>query len=290
MAQVPYTSFYLGPYAVYTSPTGMLGQVTGIPYLGGSLHQGDYCDLTEYEASQWNIQFGTNLHQGRYRLVAVSTRATAGAGYIAYGLPVGIAVPTSVGQVAISAAGTGSGTGTVLCASSTSGGTAATANVTVSGGIITSVQLVYPGAGFTSVPTFTLSEIAAAGITTSGTVLAQMAYSANVISSLDSSSLGTGADVRGIALCTPTTTQISAGAWIVIQELGFAPLLPHTASAVAAGSVAYMAAESSGPQVTVVAATLASTQPYVGVIGYTLDIANAGYLCRVELTLPVRQG
>ena len=69
MAQVPYTSFYLGPFGVYTSPTGMQSPITNQPYLGGSLHEGDYCDLQANEAAVWNIQYGISLHAGRYRLV-----------------------------------------------------------------------------------------------------------------------------------------------------------------------------------------------------------------------------
>ena len=44
---------------------------TGIPYLGGTLHEGDYCDLTADEAAQWNILYGANLYPGRYRMVRV---------------------------------------------------------------------------------------------------------------------------------------------------------------------------------------------------------------------------
>ena len=65
MAQVPFTSFYLGPFGVYTSPTGMASPTTGTPYLGGTLHSGDYCDLTDAEAAIWNVQFGAKLYPGR---------------------------------------------------------------------------------------------------------------------------------------------------------------------------------------------------------------------------------
>ena len=68
MAQVPFQALYNGPYAVYTSPTGMASPITGIPYLGGVLHEGDYVDLTRPEAAIWNVQYGNKLYPGRYRL------------------------------------------------------------------------------------------------------------------------------------------------------------------------------------------------------------------------------
>ena len=130
MAQVPYTSFYLGPYAIYTSPTGMLGQVSGIPYLGGTLHQGDYCDLSAAEAAAWNIQYGNNLYPGRYRLVRLSPNATY-SNLSKFGNPVGFGLGTTVAQAVVAAAGsgytitaTGASTGTVSISSSASGGTA----------------------------------------------------------------------------------------------------------------------------------------------------------------------
>lgn len=285
MPQTPALSYYLGPAAVYPSPTGMTDPITGIPYLGGTLHEGDYVDATISEISQWNVRFGISLNTGRYRLVRVSPNAVAA--NTGFGVPVGWALPTTVGQVALTAAGTGSGTGTVLCSSTTSGGTSATALVSVAAGVITGVQLVYAGANFTSVPTWGLTEITAAGITTSGMIVSQMAVSPNVISTIDSSANSL-YDPRGIMLCSLTSAQITAGAWVVIQEQGIAPLLPTTASAVAAGSVAYVSATAA--KVTVAAITPGTTPLYAGTLGYTLDIANANFLCRVDLALPVRQG
>jgi len=281
MPQTLAQSFYLGPFAVYTSDTGMQDPVTGIPYLGGTLHEGDYVDLTKSEAAQWNVRFGSNLNTGRYRFVRLSPTATYS--NIGFGKPVGYALPTTVGQVAITAAGTGSGTGSVLCASTTAGGTAATALVTVAAGVITGVQLVYPGANFTSVPTWALTEITTAGITTSGTIESQMAVSPNVISSFDSSSMQL-SSVRGVALTTITAAQVTANAWIVIQEEGIAPVLVTTATNTAAG--AQLAATTGA----VVTATTASTALPVGFMGYTMDVATSGQLLRAELQLPIRQG
>ena len=203
MAQVPYTSFYLGPFGVYTSPTGMQSPITNQPYLGGSLHEGDYCDLQANEAAVWNIKYGTSLNAGRYRLVHLSPLATST--YVKFGLPLGWGTPQSVGQVAITAAGTGSGSGTITCSSTASGGIAATASVVVSAGVIVGVQLLTPGSGFTSVPTWGLTELTAAGITSSGTIASQMAVSPNFVSSLDATSIGLN-NVRGMALCQPTAS------------------------------------------------------------------------------------
>ena len=287
MAQVPYTSFYLGPFGVYTSPTGMQSPITNQPYLGGSLHEGDYCDLQANEAAVWNIKYGTSLNAGRYRLVHLSPLATPT--YVKFGLPLGWGTPQSVGQVAITAAGTGSGSGTVTCSSTASGGIAATASVVVFAGVIVGVQLLTYGSGFTSVPTWGLTELTAAGITSNGTIASQMAVSPNFVSSLDATSIGTGANVRGIALCQPTAAQILANSWIVIQELGDAPLYVTTASgSPASGNIATAATAAA---VTTNTNTGTTTPQYaLGYIGNTIDTPAATSLCRVRLRLPVVQG
>src|SRR5512146_1616630 len=120
MPQVPAQSFYLGPFAVYTSPSGMTDPITGTPYLGGTLHEGDYCDLTRSEAAQWNVRFGSNLDTGRYRLVRLSAAATYS--NIAYGKPAATGFPTTLRRVVLSAAGSGATTdGTYTISSSASG-------------------------------------------------------------------------------------------------------------------------------------------------------------------------
>jgi hypothetical protein len=286
MAQVPAQSFYLGPFAVYTSPTGMTDPITGQPYLGGTLHEGDYCDLTASEAAQWNIRFGSNLFPGRYRFGRISPRATAA--NIAFGLPAGWGLAQSLAQVVLSAAGsgytitaTGASSGTVTITSSTSGGTAATALLTLSSGAISGVQLVFPGNGFTAVPTFSLSELTGGS---GGSVLAQMANSPNLFSSFDSSCAQL-SDVRGIWLTTGiTSAQITANAWGVIQEQGVANVLVNTATNTAAGCA--MAATTGA----VVTTTTAATAIPVGFFGYTLDVAAASTIVRGVLRIPVQQG
>ena len=278
MAQVLAQSFYLGPFAVYTSPTGMIDTVTGLPYLGGTLHEGDYVDLTRAEAAQWNVKYGSKLNTGRYRLCRLSTRATYS--NIAFGKPAGWGLAQTVGQVVLSAAGSGGTTdGTYTCSSSTSGGTAATASVTVSGGAVTGCELIYPGSGFTSVPTWGLTEIA--GLS-GASILSQMANSPNFVCSFDSACAQLSTP-RGVFLTSVTSAQVSANAWVVIQEQGVAPVLVTTATNTAAGC---NATASTGGAVT----TITGTNPNAGFLGYTLDLAAASTICRVALQLPVVQG
>ena len=287
MAQVPAQSFYLGPFAVYTSPSGMADVNTGIPYLGGTLHAGDYVDLSADEAAQWNVLYGSNLYPGRYRFCAVSPNATYS--NIKFGTPVGFGLGTYVAQVLVAAGGsgytitaTGASTGTVSITSSSGGGTAATANITLSAGVITGAQLNYAGANMTSVPTFTLSSVLSSG--SGGSVLAAQFVSPNFISSFDSSSAQL-STVRGVSLTTITAAQITAGAWIVIQEEGIAPVLVASVSAATAAGSGLVAATAAS-----VSTTLNSTAPVNGFMGYTLDIATASATCRAVLQLPIQQG
>ncbi|MGC9293312.1 MAG: hypothetical protein ACP5EP_11430 [Acidobacteriaceae bacterium] len=284
MAKVPAQSFYNGPFAVYTSATGMTNPRTGLPYLGGTLHEGDYCDLSLSDAAEWNVRFGVNLNTGRYRFVRVQPASTAST--IKFGLPVGWGLGTSLSMVAIAGSGsvTGATNGQYLCSSSASGGIPATALVTVQGAVITAAQLVFPGANFTSVPTFALTEIT--GYTGgAGPLLAQMYYSPNLVGSFDTTASGQISMVRAIAIVSSiTTAQIQAGAWIVVQELGIAPVYVTTATATVPGSIA--SAATGG----VVTTTTISTPIYSGYIGQTLDTAAADTNVRVVLDLPEVQG
>jgi len=260
----------------------MTDPITGTPYLGGTLHEGDYCDLTYDEAAQWNVRFGAKLDTGRYRLVRLSAVATAT--NIAYGKPAATGFASYLRRVVLSAAGTSATTdGSYTITSTTSGGTAATAIATVTGGVITAVQLVFPGANFTSVPTWGLTEIA--GLS-GASVLSQMAYSPNLVGSFDSTSGSADQLVkpRGVFLTSITAAQVTANAWLVIQEEGYADVLVTTATATVPGSVATAA---SGATVTT---TTSATAPVAGFLGVTLDTAAAATHVRVELDLPVRQG
>ena len=211
MSQVPFTSFYLGPVAVYTSPTGLQDPITGLSEKGGNFNVGDYCDVTEAEAQQWNAAYGTLLHQGRYRIVKLSTAATTG--NTGLGKPLGWALGNTVAQVAISVAGSGATSdGTYTVTSTASGGSVkATAQVVVSGGIMISAKLLNPGFGFTSVPTFGLTEIAGlAGpaLLTGGESLLARATQAGVLEAGGKAI----ADKLGIVAGESLASKIGAGA------------------------------------------------------------------------------
>lgn len=290
MAQTLAQSLYLGPFAVYTSPTGLTDNVTGIPMLGGTMHEGDYVDVTREEVSQWNTMYGTQLNTGRYRLVRLSNQANAA--NIAFGKPVSYGLPSKVGQVSIVGAGTVTSgvTGQYNVTSTTDAAsgsfpasTAAVATVQVSGGAIIGAQLSFAGANMRTVPTFALTEIPGY-VGGAGPLVAQMAVSPNLISSFDTASSVELASPRGVALTTVTAAQVLANAWIVIQEEGIAPVLVTTATNTPAGSVATAAATGT------VTTTVATTAPVAGFLGYTLDIAAANTIVRVDLALPVRQG
>lgn len=280
MPQVPFTSFYLGPLAVYPANTGLQDPITGAPQKGGNFFTGDYCDLSAADALVWNKSFGTNLFQGRYRIVRLSAASTAA--NTGNGKPCALARGTTVQDVSLAAAGTSATTdGTYTCVSSTSGGTVkATAQVVVSGGVIISATLLNPGSGFTSVPTFSLSEIA--GLS-GGSVLAQMTTSANVVSTFDSSAAQL-SDVRGVFLGAVTAAQITAGAYIIVQELGIANVLVTTATNTAAGTA--LAATTGA----VVTSTTPATAVPVGFFGYANDLTAANTLVRANLRTAVMQG
>jgi hypothetical protein len=291
MAQVPFQALYNGPFVGYTSPTGMSSPITGSPYLGGSLHEGDYVDLEAREAAIWNVAYGNKLYPGRYRLTKVSPNATNT--NFGFGYPVGYGLGTFVANAIVAAGGsayvitaTGQTTGTVAISSSAAGGTAATANITLSAGVITSAQITYAGANMTSVPTFTLSSVLSTG--SGGSLVAEQYSNPNFISSFDSTSANL-ADVRGIALTTLTAAQITGGIWIVIQELGDAPVYVTTASgSPASGNIATAATAAA---VTTNTNTGTTTPQYaLGYIGNTIDTPAATSLCRVRLRLPVVQG
>src|SRR5208282_1588622 len=124
MALVRYSVFYNGPFAVYTSSTGLLDIRTLLPELGGGLNLGDFCDLTEAEANSWSQQYaGTyqQLHAGRYRFVYIQPASTAST--IKQGYPCGIGLGQSVQQVVVANAGSAYTGGSYSITSSTSGGT-----------------------------------------------------------------------------------------------------------------------------------------------------------------------
>lgn len=292
MAQTLAQTLYLGPFAVYTSPTGLTDNVTGIPMLGGDMHEGNYVDVTQPEINQWNTFYGSKLNTGRYRLVRLSTLATAA--NIGFGKPVAWAFPNMLGQVAISGAGTVTSAvdGQYAVSSTTDAvsgnlpaSTAAVAVVQVSGGVIIGAQLTFAGANMRTLPTFPLTEIS--GYTGgAGPLVAQMAWSPNFVTSFDNAAPNVAniSSPRGVFLTTVTAAQITANAWVVIQELGVAPVQITAGTTIASGG---SVTATTGAVVTAAAAGA----PGVGFMGYLLDAVLASpVVARVDLALPTRQG
>lgn len=274
MAQVPFTSFYLGPLAVYPAKTGLQDPITGLPAKGGNFYPGDYCDVTEAEAQLWNQTYGSRLHEGRYRIVQVSAQATTGNTGLGY--VVGAAPGTAVQNVTILTAGSGQTAGTYTATANTGG--AVIQYVIGSAGTLIAATVLNGGSySSTSIPTFT---IAAGG--TPGTVQSQLVASSNFVTTFDSSAINV-LMARGIFLATITAAQISAGAWVVIQEAGISPVYVTTATQTASGSILWAATASA------VTANV-GTASYTGTLGWAIDVVTASALCRCQLNLPIRQG
>lgn len=276
MPKVPFTAFFYGPQAVYTSSTGQQDPITGLPYLGTDLQSGNYADLSEQDAQTWNRQFALSpqLHGGRYRFVAVASYSSA----LTANNPVGWGLGTSVQEVSFTA-GSGYTAGTYNVSSSAPGGTtAAVAQVVVgTNGTIIAASIVSGGSGFSPqlIPTFTLTAL---GAGSGGAVTAHLTASGYTISSFDSTADSDTSMVRGIALAAVSATQVAAGAWIVIQEEGIAPVLIGTATSTTAGA-----------QIVAVNGGTANSQnnAYSALeIGRALDAPVAGQIIRVVLTLP----
>src|ERR1700734_231681 len=184
MPKVPFTAFFNGPLAVYTSPTAQLDPVTGGIYLGTDFIEGNYADVDNDDAQQWNSQYGTQLRGGRYRICRLATNANTGNLPLisGQGVPVGWAAGTYVGGVVIANGGTGYTNGTYNVASTYNIGSQspAIASVTVSGGIIISASLVQGGGPFLATPTFGLTELTGGS---SASLLAQLYQSSAYVSS-----------------------------------------------------------------------------------------------------------
>jgi hypothetical protein len=87
-----------------------------------------------------------------------------------------------------------------------------------------------------------------------------------------------------VFLGSVTSAQVSAGAYVIIQEAGIAPVLVTAATNTASGCA--MAATTGGAVTT----TTAATAVPVGFFGYTLDLAAASTLVRGALRCAIMQG
>lgn len=279
MPRVPFTAWLGGPAAIYPTSTGQQDPITQLPYLGTDFQNGYFADLSYADAQVWNRSYvpPSPYGPGRYRIVKIASDAVVAD--ILPNQPVGWALGSAVGSVAFTA-GTGYTNGTYSISSSASGSqVAAVAQVVVSGGAIISASLVSGGSGFvtSSVPTFALTAL---GGGSGGALTAQLVASGGVVTSLSSVAVSVTSLVRGIALCNPgpTQAQVTAGAWIIIQELGIAPVLITTATSTTSGAQAN--AVSGGTVATVTAAYSALK------IGWALTAPVAGQVSPVLLDLP----
>jgi hypothetical protein len=285
MALVRYSVLYNGPYAVYPSRTGLVDLRTNLAELGGGFNVGDFMDLTEAEAQSWSQQYaaqGAALHEGRYRIVQLCAQATAA--NIFQGSVVGIAPGRTVQAATILTAGSGQTAGTYTVQGS--GGTATTQAtlqyVIGSAGTVISATIMNGGNYTTpTIPTFTL---AAGG--TPGTVQAQFVASSNFVTSFDATAINVSV-ARGTFLAPVTAAQITAGAFVLIQEEGIGQVWITTATSAASGATVW-AQSASGT--TTVATSAVPTAAYAGTLGSAMDLPVVQSLCRVQLLLPIRQG
>jgi hypothetical protein len=279
MPKVPFTAWLQGPAAIYASSTGQQDTRTGLPYLGTDFQVGYFADLSFDDAAVWNRLYTppAPYGPGRYRIVKIASDAVVAD--ILPNQPVGWGLGSSVGSLGFTA-GSGYTNGTYNLTSSASGAqVAAVAQVVVSGGAIITAQLISGGSGFvtTSAPTFSLTAL---GAGSGGAVTAQLTASANVVTSLSSVAVSVTSLVRGIALCSPgpTQAQVTAGAYIIIQEAGIAPVLVTTATSTTQG------AQANG----VSGGTVATVTPAYSALklGWALTPPVAGQVSPVLLDLP----
>jgi hypothetical protein len=283
MPKVPFTAWLGGPAAIYPTSTGQQDPITQLPYLGTDFQDGYFADLSYADAQVWNRSYvpPSPYGPGRYRIVKIASDAVVAD--ILPNQPVGWALGSSVGSVAFTA-GSGYTNGTYSISSSASGSqVAAVAQVVVSGGAIISASLVSGGSGFvtTSVPTFSLTAL---GGGSGGALTAQLIATGNMVTSMSSVSAGGVLSLpRGIALCNPgpTQAQVTAGAWIIIQELGIAPVLITTATSTSSGAQANGTTGGGGTVTTVTPGTFSALA-----LGYALTPPVAGQVSPVLLTLP----
>lgn len=280
MPKVPFTAFFQGPLAVYPILTGQSDPITGGAYLGTDFLEGNYADVSNEDVAQWNNQYGTQLKGGRYRICRLATNAILAnlPTKSGLGVPVGWAAGTVVDSAVIANAGTGYTNGTFNCVSTYNIGSQqpAVAQVVVSGGLIISASVIQRGGPFLAAPTFSLSELTGGS---SASLLAQLSQSSSYVSSFDSTSISATSLVKGISYSLLTQAQITAGAWIVVQESGIAQVLVTTATGPALGAQVY----ASG---TTVLSRVPGTYSAVE-IGYSLALPASGSTVPTKLTIPV---
>ena len=261
------------------SSTGLVDPVTNQQYNTGGLNAGDYFDLTEKEANTLsNTTVGT-CHAGRYRYVQLDSGATVAnvktgtVGYLRAGGAVG-----RVTSVAITTAGTGATTGsfTIAATVGSGGGAGATIQVVVAGGAITQATVLNSGAGYTSVPTFSLTATGTSG----GVVAAQLDSSSNVVTSYDQAGVTGSGTVRPVVFLNAVNTW-TPGNYAFIQELGVATVLGN--SSIGTAAIQNFISATTGGTVS------SGTTFTVATLGQALDLPLASNLFKILMTGPVVQ-
>lgn len=261
------------------SATGLLDPVTGQQYNNGGLEVGDYFDLTEKEANSLSVSATGTCHSGRYRYVRVDSSATAAnvktgtVGFLRNGSTVSGAVILTVGS------GQTAGTYQIAANAGIGGGSGAVLGIVVgSGGTITSVFVVSPGFGYSSLPTFT---VAADG--TPGTIAAQLNTNMNLVTSADQVAGGFGVPIRPVVYLNSVTP----GNYGFIQELGVATVLGNgTIGTVVSGDYVNAVSTNAGTVTT----TTQAGSPIGSTIGRALDVPVASNLFKALMQyVPVVQ-
>jgi hypothetical protein len=253
--------------ANFTSPTGITDLATGQPISAGGLNLGDYFDATNGEAASASYTTNGLLFAGRYRLVYVDSNATAAnvkTGTVGY-----LLAGSTVKSAIITAAGSGQTNGTyAIAANFGGGGTGAIITIVISGGAITSAVVTNGGYGYTSTPTFTVSEGGSAG-----TIVAQMDSSPNYVTSYDIANTA-----KTLVRPVVFLNSITPGNYGFIQELGTATLL-------AGGSITannFVLATTGG-------VVTGGTTYTVLTVGQAIEAGTSGDLFKAVLTGPVVQ-
>ena len=246
---------------------------TGFPYNGGGLNAGDYFDLTNDEAAGASTASVGLLFEGRYRYVQVDSGATAAnvktgtVGFIRAGATVKSVVTTGAGTALTN------GPYTVGAAVGSGGGSGAIISINVAGGVIVgNPTVVNGGFGYVSAPTFSLTALGGSG----ASVVAQLGFTANVVTSADQVAAGTAIAVRPVVYLNP----ITPGNYGFIQELGAATVLGNATQASAlVGSYVNAVAANNGTVTT----TAATGSPIGSTIGVAIDVPQPSLLFKVQL-------
>lgn len=260
----------------YASSTGLVDIRSGQAYVGGGLYLGATTELTADEARSLTPPGSTPIYGGRYRFVGIDAGATAA--NLKFGNVVGWAPGSAVDSVSILTAGSGQTNGSYTATASSGG---AVINYSIVGGLLTAVQLVNLGSGYTggTVPTFT---IAAGG--TPGTVVAVMTVGVNYVTSFDQAVADSTPPVRGVILGGPPTAADLANpayCWILENGKGWVNGNATIGSGAAAGTLVNAASGGAGT----VNAGSANTFT-ASTVGYAIDTPQASAPFRVQLTLP----